>query len=92
MVIEMSYTVYILLSKKDKNLYVGCTQNLQKRLKAHDDGAVRTTRNRRPLVIIHAERFNDKASAFNRERYLKSLWSARYKRKLKEDFLKRAKP
>ncbi len=85
----MIYFVYILYSKKDDSLYVGCTTNINSRIKHHNSGSVQSTRNRRPLVVIHTEEFFDKALAFNRERFLKSLWSARFKKKIKKNYLER---
>lgn len=76
------YTVYILYSLKDKKLYVGCTSDMVKRLTAHLSGNVIATRNRRPLEMIWNEEFTDKSEAFNRERFLKSLWAGRFKKKL----------
>jgi putative endonuclease len=84
----MSYTVYILYSKKDKKLYVGCTSNIDNRKKRHDSGQVTATRYRRPLCLIHTETFEDKAAAFTRERFLKSLWGSREKEKIKVHWLK----
>lgn len=78
----MPYFVYILLSKKDNRLYVGCTQNPDQRLKEHNFGKVFATKNRRPLVRIYLEEFLNKADAFNRERFLKSLWGAGEKKKI----------
>ena len=78
----MPYFVYILYSNKDKKLYVGCSEDLEKRFKHHNSGAVSATKNRRPLELIHSEKFEEKAEAFNRERFLKSLWGARFKRKI----------
>lgn len=86
----MNYSVYILLSKKDKKLYVGCTQNITKRLKRHNSGHVLATKYRRPLVLIHKERFENKTGAFNRERFLKSLWSGRFKKKLILQYLRKS--
>ncbi|MBI2035908.1 MAG: GIY-YIG nuclease family protein [Candidatus Liptonbacteria bacterium] len=83
----MTYFVYVLLSQKDKNLYIGCTTNLEKRLKRHNTGQVMATKNRRPLVRIHKEIFVNKADAFNRERFLKSLWAGRFKDKIKKEYL-----
>ena len=85
---DMFYCVYILLSKKDKKLYVGCTRNLRVRLIAHNSGSVGSTKHRRPFVVIHRENFDSKADAFKRERFLKSLWSARFKKRLKDVYLK----
>lgn len=78
----MAYVVYVLYSKKDHLLYVGCTGDIENRLKRHDEGQVAATMNRRPLTLIHSERFELKGDAFNRERFLKSLWGAREKKKI----------
>ena len=75
------------MSRKDRCLYVGCTHNIEQRVIRHQNGAVIATRNRRPLVLIHTERFPDKTSAFNRERFLKSLWGAREKKKFLKDYI-----
>ncbi|HEY4509223.1 MAG TPA: GIY-YIG nuclease family protein [Candidatus Paceibacterota bacterium] len=84
----MAYTLYILYSYKDKGLYVGCTSNIKSRVKRHTDGNVPATKYRRPIKLIHTEIFGDKTTAFNRERFLKSLWGSREKKKIKENFLK----
>ncbi|PIR87799.1 MAG: excinuclease ABC subunit C [Candidatus Harrisonbacteria bacterium CG10_big_fil_rev_8_21_14_0_10_45_28] len=81
------YTVYILYSRKDKGLYVGCTNGFQERRKKHDAGYVKSTKHRRPLVVIYTEKFKDAATAFKRERFLKSLWGAREKKKIVKNFL-----
>ena len=78
----MAYVVYILYSKKDHKLYVGCTSNISERLKRHQTGQVRATVNRRPLDLIHSEQFESVTEAFNRERFLKSLWGEREKKKI----------
>ena len=83
----MSYSVYILYSHKDKKLYTGCTSNLEKRLKRHNDGYVKSTSHRRPLELIHREEFSDKSKAFCRERFLKSLWGSREQRNIFKKFL-----
>ncbi len=85
----MNYFIYILYSKKDSTLYVGCTKNLEDRIKRHNKGWVKTTKHRRPLVLIHSEQFIDKAEAFNRERFLKSLWSGRFKKKNLKKYLEK---
>ncbi len=82
----MSYTVYILYSKKDHKLYVGCTSDIEQRIKKHNSGQVNATKNRRPLDLIHTEIYEDKTIAFNRERFLKSLWGSREKKKILNDY------
>jgi len=66
------YYVYILLSLKDKKLYVGFTKNLKNRLITHASGKVISTKNRRPLKLIHYEYFINLADAKAREVFLKS--------------------
>ncbi len=87
----MPYVVYILYSEKDKKLYVGCTTSLEKRLVKHHQGGVSATMHRRPLLLVHHESIADKGTAFNRERFLKSLWGAREKQQIKNNFLKQHK-
>ena len=83
----MPYFIYILLSEKDNGLYVGCTSNIEKRVKSHNYGKVTSTKNRRPLTLIHQESFEDKAQAFNKERFLKSLWGAKEKKKILKEYI-----
>ena len=88
----MSYTVYILYSEKDGKLYTGCTSNIARRLLAHNKGLVFATCFRRPLVLIHQEKYINKTTAFARERFLKSLWAGRLKKRILSEYLNRAKP
>ena len=66
------YYVYTLLSFKDKRFYTGFTTNLKQRLQKHARGEVKSTKDRRPLKLIHYEYFIDKADAEAREKFLKS--------------------
>ncbi|KKS10170.1 hypothetical protein A2643_01000 [Candidatus Nomurabacteria bacterium RIFCSPHIGHO2_01_FULL_39_220] len=83
----MTYFVYILYSQKDHKLYVGCTSDLEQRLKEHNSRKVTATKNKIPLVVIHSEKFEDKTKAFNRERFLKSLWSGKLKKKILKEYV-----
>ncbi len=87
----MNYIVYILFSEKDGNLYVGCTQNIEDRVRRHRQGHVLATKHRRPLVLIYTEEFSDKGDAFQKERFLKSLWGGREKKKIKEAYIRSTK-
>jgi putative endonuclease len=80
------YTVYILYSYKDKNLYVGQTHDINERLKRHNAGHVIATKLRRPLELLYSETYTSRSEAVTREKYYKSLWSSRFKKQLKEDF------
>ena len=81
----MPFYVYILLSKKDKNLYIGQTSNLARRLEAHFGGHVPSTKNRRPLELVHCEDFESRTGAIKREHELKSPAARDFKRKLRND-------
>jgi putative endonuclease len=74
------YFVYVLKSKKDDNLYIGCTEDLERRLKYHNSGKVRSTKPRIPFEVLYHETFTDKYEAFKREKYYKT---ARGKKELK---------
>jgi putative endonuclease len=65
------WTVYI-LKCIDCSIYVGCTSNLDERLKRHRIGSVRYTQTRLPIELIAYINFTDKYKAFEFEKYLKS--------------------
>ena len=67
--VHKMFTVYVLKSKKDGKLYVGCTGNFKLRLKQHQEGLVVSTRNRRPLDLVYKEEFDTKEETQARERY-----------------------
>jgi len=72
------YYIYILLSLKDKQFYTGYTSDLEKRLKEHHEGKVKSTKNRRPLKFIYCEICLNQQDATHREKYLKTAWGKRY--------------
>jgi len=49
MYIPLPYFVYILLSEKDKLLYIGYTSNLERRFSQHQNGESKSTAPRRPF-------------------------------------------
>jgi putative endonuclease len=65
------YYLYILKSKKDKNLYIGSTNNLKRRLLEHNNGLVISTRLRRPFEVIYCEIYKAEKDARAREHNLK---------------------
>jgi len=65
------YFVYILKCADNKS-YTGYTQNLKARLRRHHKGYVKSTKKRRPLLLITYIAFSDKWSAITYEKYLKS--------------------
>lgn len=69
------YYVYLLGSKTTDRIYIGCTNNLQKRLKEHNDAKVFSTRKMLPVELIYCEAYRDKHNAFEREKCLKKYGS-----------------
>ncbi|MFH1601547.1 MAG: GIY-YIG nuclease family protein [Candidatus Shapirobacteria bacterium] len=76
------YTVYVLKSIKDKRTYVGCTKDLEKRIKLHNSGQVESTKNRIPFILWYKEEYADKHEAFSRESHFKTSWGRRQLRKI----------
>ncbi len=85
------YWVYFLYSNSKKNVYVGCTSNLKKRLKEHSDGLVESTKNRRPFVLIYKERYNTFSLARRREDYFKSLYGSRERKRIVNEYFEKNK-
>lgn len=65
-------TVYVLESEKDGNLYVGCTGDLESRIEYHNNGRVKSTKNRRPFKLIFSEEYPDCYEAYRMERFYKT--------------------
>jgi len=65
------YTVYIIKSKESK-YYTGMTSDVKKRLEYHNSGKNRSTKNKGPWQLIYEEVFDNKKSAWLRERQIKS--------------------
>ena len=70
--------IYVLQSLKDKQFYVGYSNNLKKRVKDHNEGKVYSTKFRRPLKLIYYEACLNQQDATKREKYLKTAWEKRY--------------
>jgi len=75
------YQVYI-LKNEGGWLYVGHTGDLMERVKRHNNGEVRSTRNRGPFHLIYSEEFNTRSEAMRRERYLKTAEGGLEKRRI----------
>ena len=73
----MVHCTYI-LECADKTLYVGCTNDIEKRLKQHNGAkaGAHYTKIRRPVTLKYVERFRTLAKARAREGELKRLTRA----------------
>lgn len=69
----MNWTVYILRCG-DGSLYTGCTNDLPRRLAAHQCGkGAKYTRSRPPVTLAYQEEAEDKSAALRREIAIKRL-------------------
>ena len=84
--INMNYT-YIVRCK-DNSLYTGWTNNLEKRIEAHNAGkGAKYTKNRGPIELVYYEQFETKEEAMSREYAIKQM-TKKQKEKLVEDRVK----
>lgn len=82
------YHVYVLENQKDKSLYIGFTQNIEKRLKDHLEGkGARTTRRKKEWKLIYYETYLDKQDALGREKFLKGGSGRKYLKKQLRNYL-----
>lgn len=70
----MKYFVYI-LECRDKTLYIGYTNDLKKRILAHNNlkSGAKYTRGRRPVALVYSEKFKTKSESLKREIALKKM-------------------
>ena len=65
------YYMYVLKSLKDKELYIGFSDDLKKRFKKHTKGYVASTKERKPLKLVYYESYDSEKDARMREAKLK---------------------
>lgn len=84
------YFVYVLQSLKDNNLYTGFSDDIESRIKKHNNGLVVSTKYRRPFKLIYYEASLNKTDALHREIYLKTSWGKKFiKNRLKNYLIER---
>ena len=80
----MMYYTYVLLSESDNNFYTGFTKDINSRLEKHNNGLIKSTKDRRPFKLVYYEACLNKSDAIKREKYLKTYYGKIYlKRRLK---------
>lgn len=73
--------VYLLKSRTDNKFYLGTTGDLKRRFDEHQTGQNKSTRSRKPFVLVYYEAYRLKQDAIERERRLKQFKNS-YKRLL----------
>ena len=82
----MAYYTYM-VKCSDGSLYTGYTNDLDKRIRAHNDGkGAKYTKSRRPVELVYFEEHIAKEEAMSREWHIKQL-----KRSQKEKMIELAK-
>ncbi len=64
--------VYILKSEISDRFYVGMSENVDKRLREHNSGKVKSTKAFKPWKAFFFESFNTRAEAREQEKFYKS--------------------
>ena len=81
-----TFHVYILRCSDD-SFYVGCSNNLKKRLEVHNSGnGPRYTASRLPVALAYSEPLPDLESAVKRERQIKKWTRAKKESLIQGDF------
>ncbi len=73
------YYVYVL--RGPRQLYIGSTKDLSRRIAEHEAGRSKSTKGRGPWKLVYYEASLDEKGTRLREQYLKSAWGRRYLRK-----------
>ena len=77
---ELPYGVY-LLKCSNGQYYTGYTENIKKRLKAHNQKEVHFTKDKLLVELVHLSLFPNKKKARDFERYLKTGSGAAFRNK-----------
>jgi putative endonuclease len=68
----MGWYVYAIKSEINNTLYVGMTQDLERRLQEHNKGKGKYTKAYIPWVLVYSEYIGDRKEARKKEKYYKS--------------------
>ena len=73
------FFVYVLKSLKDGTTYIGSTEDLDKRLKDHNQGKTKSIKHKLPMELVYYEAYKTKTLARKREIQLKTNSSEKEK-------------
>ena len=75
----MAYYLYIIQSAADGGYYIGTTQDLEDRIRRHNQGRSKFTKTKCPWHLVYSEEHVDRSAAMKREYAIK--------RKKKRDYI-----
>ena len=81
----MTHYVYALKSLERNYIYVGLTNDVERRLDEHNQGYNKTTKPYKPFRLFHTEQFPSRTLARAREKDLKSSKGKRFLYKLLDE-------
>ena len=70
--VENIFYTYVLYSKKFNRMYIGHSNNIERRIKEHNSGKTKSTKAYIPWKLVHKEMHKTRKEAVTREKYLKS--------------------
>lgn len=74
----MAYWVYVLRSESTGRYYIGHTNDLEDRVRRHNEGRPDAARNRGSWLLVYQEEFPTRKAAAARERAIKDQKSRGY--------------
>jgi len=81
-----NYFVYILASQRNGTLYIGVTNDLEKRIYQHKNDTIEGfTKKYKVHMLVYYEQTNDIQSAITREKQMKK-WNRKWKIRIIEKF------
>lgn len=84
---HIMFFTYVIMSERDNKLYIGFTNDLEKRVEEHHKGVVASTANRRPLKLIYYEACLSEEDALKREKYFKTGFGRRFLKNRLESYM-----
>lgn len=78
------WNVYVIKSRVKNKFYIGCTNNLERRIKEHNSGYNKSTCKFIPYEIVYKELYPNSSTAFKREKEKKSYKGGNAFKKLLE--------
>jgi putative endonuclease len=82
------YFVYVLRNKDDGSWYIGYTEDINRRIREHNEGrGGTTTRKKKSWELMYFEGYRNKKDALGREKFLKGGSGRTYLKKQMRFFL-----